>query len=59
MSDDNLEGAMMNSAASAEELTSEQALRPSSLDEFVGQKRVKDQISLLLRAAREIGRAHV
>ena len=53
MSDDNLEGAMMNSAASAEELTSEQALRPSSLDEFVGQKRVKDQISLLLRAARE------
>ena len=53
MSDDNLESAMMNSVANAEELTNEQALRPASLDEFVGQKRVKDQISLLLRAARE------
>lgn len=38
---------------SAEEITAEQALRPERLAEFVGQQRVKDQIDLLLRAARE------
>jgi Holliday junction DNA helicase RuvB len=44
---------IMNTALSAEEFTAEQALRPHSLFEFVGQQRVKDQVDLLLRAARE------
>lgn len=44
---------VMTSVANSDEITSEQALRPHSLTEFVGQQRVKDQISLLLRAARE------
>lgn len=38
-----------------EELSAEQALRPGRLEEFVGQQRVKDQVDLLLRAARERG----
>lgn len=46
---------LMNSQLSAEEITAEQALRPHSLGEFVGQQRVKDQVDLLLRAARERG----
>ena len=45
----------MSAALSPEEITAEQALRPHSLDEFVGQQRVKDQVDLLLRAARERG----
>ena len=45
----------MSSALSPEEISAEQALRPHSLDEFVGQQRVKDQVDLLLRAARERG----
>lgn len=45
----------MSSSLSAEEITAEQALRPHSLQEFVGQQRVKDQVDLLLRAARERG----
>lgn len=44
---------IMNSGVTPEEITAEQALRPHSLDEFVGQQRVKDQVDLLLRAARE------
>lgn len=46
---------IMSSALSPEEISAEQALRPHSLDEFVGQQRVKDQVDLLLRAARERG----
>ena len=46
---------IMNSSLSSEEITAEQALRPHSLTEFVGQQRVKDQVDLLLRAARERG----
>ena len=46
---------IMSSALSPEEITAEQALRPHSLGEFVGQQRVKDQVDLLLRAARERG----
>lgn len=38
-----------------EESGAEQALRPHSLSEFVGQQRVKDQVHLLLKAARERG----
>lgn len=43
----------MSSGVSPEEITAEQALRPHSLGEFVGQQRVKNQVDLLLRAARE------
>lgn len=46
---------IMSSSLSPEEITAEQALRPHSLREFVGQQRVKDQVDLLLRAARERG----
>jgi Holliday junction DNA helicase RuvB len=46
---------IMNSSLTPEELSAEQALRPHSLDEFVGQQRVKNQVDLLLRAARERG----
>lgn len=35
----------------------EQSLRPSSFNEFVGQQRVKEQLSVFLRAARERGEA--
>jgi len=38
-----------------EESSAEQALRPHDLSEFIGQHRVRDQVSLLLRAARERG----
>ena len=51
--DHEVEDDVMRSTQSSEEITSEQALRPQSLTEFVGQQRVKDQIGLLLRAARE------
>jgi Holliday junction DNA helicase RuvB len=46
---------LMKSSMSPEDITAEQALRPTSLQEFVGQQRVKDQVDLLLRAARERG----
>lgn len=36
-----------------EESSAEQALRPNDLSEFIGQGRVRDQVSLLLRAASE------
>ncbi|MCF8528471.1 MAG: Holliday junction branch migration DNA helicase RuvB [Aquiluna sp.] len=38
--------------ATAEERAAEQALRPSNLSEFVGQKRVVDQLSLVIEAAK-------
>ncbi len=43
----------LNSNLSPEDISAEQALRPENLADFVGQKRVRDQIDLLLRAARE------
>ena len=46
---------LMGNSMSPEDITAEQALRPGSLNEFVGQQRVKDQVDLLLRAARERG----
>jgi Holliday junction DNA helicase RuvB len=46
---------IMNAGLTPEEITAEQALRPHTLQEFVGQQRVKDQVDLLLRAARERG----
>jgi Holliday junction DNA helicase RuvB len=39
---------MVNPELSTEERVADAALRPSSLDEFVGQKRVKDQLQLVL-----------
>lgn len=46
---------VMSSSLTPEEISAEQALRPETLGDFVGQKRVKDQVDLLLRAARERG----
>ncbi len=46
---------VLSSSLTPEELSAEQALRPETLRDFVGQKRVKDQVDLLLRAARERG----
>lgn len=43
----------IHSQLTPEELSAEQALRPGDLSEFIGQQRVRDQISLLLRAASE------
>ncbi|MDN5746857.1 MAG: Holliday junction branch migration DNA helicase RuvB, partial [Nocardioidaceae bacterium] len=43
--------------AEGDERTVEAALRPRSLDEVVGQERVRDQLGLVLEAARQRGRA--
>jgi Holliday junction DNA helicase RuvB len=43
----------LSNELSPEESSAEQALRPHDLSEFIGQHRVRDQVSLLLRAARE------
>ncbi|MGW7468987.1 Holliday junction branch migration DNA helicase RuvB [Streptomyces xantholiticus] len=42
-------------AADGEDSAVEAALRPKSLDEFVGQERVRQQLDLVLRAARQRG----
>jgi Holliday junction DNA helicase RuvB len=41
--------------STSEESTAELALRPKSLDEFVGQHRVREQLSVLLSAAKSRG----
>lgn len=41
----------MDGQASESDLAFESALRPTSLDEFIGQPKVKQQLNLLLRAA--------
>ena len=51
MADDNL----LSGQAGGDEISAEQALRPDNLGEFIGQSRVKDQIGLLLKAARDRG----
>src|ERR687896_1292719 len=43
--------------ADGDERAVEAALRPRSLDEVVGQTRVRDQLGLVLEAARQRGRA--
>jgi Holliday junction DNA helicase RuvB len=43
--------AVMSAAAAAAEADAERALRPSTLRDFVGQQRVKDQLGLVLDAA--------
>lgn len=44
---------MVNPELSTEERVADAALRPTSLNEFVGQKRVKDQLHLVLSAAKQ------
>ena len=48
---------IVNPSASQEESLSENALRPKSLQEFIGQHRVREQIDVLLTAARNRGAA--
>ena len=47
---------MVSGFAAGDEATSESALRPATLDEFVGQQRVRQQLSLVLQAAIQAGR---
>jgi Holliday junction DNA helicase RuvB len=49
------EDRIVNSSIQGEESALEQALRPSSLKEFIGQHRVREQIDVLLTAARHRG----
>jgi len=44
---------MVNPELSTEERVADAALRPTSLSEFVGQTRVKDQLQLVLSAAKQ------
>jgi Holliday junction DNA helicase RuvB len=46
------EDRLMTSHVNKDESALEQALRPKSLNDFIGQKRVRDQIDVLLTAAR-------
>ena len=48
---------LVNPSAVSEESLSENALRPKSLKEFIGQHRVREQIDVLLTAARNRGAA--
>lgn len=48
---------IVNPSAGQDESLSENALRPKSLNEFIGQHRVREQISVLLTAARNRGAA--
>jgi anthranilate phosphoribosyltransferase len=48
---------LVNPVAATDESLSENALRPKSLKEFIGQHRVRDQIDVLLTAARNRGAA--
>ena len=53
-----LEGrALVDAEAAGDERAVEAALRPRTLDELVGQERVREQLSLMLHAARQRGRA--
>ncbi|MFW6694918.1 Holliday junction branch migration DNA helicase RuvB [Streptomyces sp. MAR4 CNX-425] len=48
---------LVDSAADADDRAVETALRPKDLAEFVGQERVRQQLDLVLRAARQRGAA--
>ncbi|MEJ2579968.1 MAG: hypothetical protein P8Z68_12910, partial [Kineosporiaceae bacterium] len=50
------EAALVDPGADADERAVEGALRPRMLDDFIGQRRVREQLSLVLEAAR--GRGH-
>ncbi|NHC13963.1 Holliday junction branch migration DNA helicase RuvB [Motilibacter deserti] len=47
---------LVDGASDEEERAAELALRPKSLDEFIGQERVRDQLGLVLDAAKGRGR---
>src|SRR5262249_37037491 len=49
-------GRIVSPAADGDERVIEGALRPKRLDDFVGQARVREQLSLLLRGALRRGR---
>ena len=51
-----LEARVVEVGAADEERVVEAALRPRRLDEFVGQERVREQVSLVLESARRRGR---
>ncbi|WP_181446540.1 Holliday junction branch migration DNA helicase RuvB, partial [Streptomyces sp. NTH33] len=46
---------LVGAGADGEDRTVEAALRPTDLDEFIGQERVREQLNLVLRAARARG----
>ncbi|MFI5531165.1 Holliday junction branch migration DNA helicase RuvB [Kitasatospora sp. NPDC051853] len=48
---------VVGAAADGEDQAVEAALRPKQLDEFIGQERVREQLSLVLQAARQRGTA--
>ena len=48
---------LVNPSAASDESLSENALRPKTLEEFIGQHRVREQIDVLLTAARNRGAA--
>ncbi|MET8704006.1 Holliday junction branch migration DNA helicase RuvB [Kitasatospora sp. NPDC058032] len=48
---------LVTAAADGEDQAVEAALRPRLLDEFIGQERVREQLSLVLQAARKRGAA--
>lgn len=45
-------GALTNAGSEPEERVLEAALRPKNLDDFVGQARVRQQLSLVLEASK-------
>ena len=57
MGEDALERALVTSDADNDERVVEAALRPRSLDEIIGQDRVREQLGLVLQAARNRGRS--
>ncbi len=48
---------LVSSDASGDESSIEHALRPKTLNDFIGQHRVREQIDVLLSAARKRGSA--
>jgi Holliday junction DNA helicase RuvB len=56
VTDDPLAGRLVTADAALDEGAIEAALRPRTLAEFVGQERVREQLSLVLEAARARGR---
>jgi Holliday junction DNA helicase RuvB len=54
--DESTAAPVVAAGAADDERIQEAALRPTSLDEFVGQDRVRDQLGLVLEAARRRGR---
>ncbi|WP_176726309.1 RuvB-like domain-containing protein, partial [Streptomyces sp. AVP053U2] len=46
---------LVGSVADGEDQAVEAALRPKDLDEFIGQEKVREQLDLVLRAARARG----